>query len=153
MCDCRSPQCWWTYIRNLKQAKHDKQSMANQFQLSILQSADGGYLIEQYIFSWFIIMNSGMQGVTIFLSFIVLTSFLLWVMVGPKCLIQTHVNLIYGRQWSNQTYISTNETNGLNPEKQLFKAEESMSSSRICKPKHKVTFAKTHKTGGTSIQV
>ena len=98
-------------------------------------------------------MNSGMQGVTIFLSFIVLTSFLLWVMVGPKCLIQTHVNLIYGRQWSNQTYISTNETNGLNPEKQLFKAEESMSSSRICKPQHKVIFAKTHKTGGTSIQV
>ena len=98
-------------------------------------------------------MNSGMQGVTIFLSFIVLTSFLLWVMVGPKCLIQTHVNLIYGRQWSNQTYISTNETNWLNPEKQLFKAEESMSSSRICKPQHKVIFAKTHKTGGTSIQV
>ena len=94
-----------------------------------------------------------MQGVTIFLSCVVLTSILLWVILGPKCLIQTHVNLIYRRQWRNQTYISTNETNWLNPEKQLFKAEESLSSSRICKPKHKVIFAKTHKTGGTSIQV
>ena len=94
-----------------------------------------------------------MQGVTIFLSCVVLTFFLLWAIVGPKCLIQTHVNFIYQRRWSNKTYISSNETNSLNPEKQLFKAEESISSSRICKPKHKVIFAKTHKTGGTSIQV
>ena len=98
-------------------------------------------------------MVAGVQTVVLFLSSLVLVSLLWWLEVGPTCWLETRIQLIPAyqqRQWTDvESAAGTEGLNILHSEAHDLFGQENVK----CKPKHKVIFAKTHKTGGTSVQV
>ena len=85
---------------------------------------------------------AGVQSVVPFLSCLVLVSLLGWFVVGPTCWLETHIQWIPAYQQSQ--WIAMERTAG---------NAASEAENVKCEPKREVIFAKTHKTGGTSVQV
>ena len=96
---------------------------------------------------------AGVQSVVLFLSCLVLVSLLGWFAVGPTCWLETRIQWIPAYQQSRwidmERAAGTEESTVLRSE-----AHEAARAEKVkCEPKRRVIFAKTHKTGGTSMQV
>ena len=92
-------------------------------------------------------MMAWVQSVVIFLSCLVLVSLLWWLEVGPTCWLETRIQLIPAyqrRQWTDREHAAGTEGSTM---------LHSEADNVKCEPKREVIFAKTHKTGGTSVQV
>ena len=88
------------------------------------------------------------QTVVLFLSCLVLVSLLWWLEVGPTCWLETRIQLIPAyqrRQWTDSESAAGTEGSAM--------LHSEVQENIKCAPKHEVIFAKTHKTGGTSVQV
>ena len=93
---------------------------------------------------------AGGQGVVLFLSLLVLVSLFWWAQVEPTCWIKTSIQLQPAYQQSQWMDVESLSTAG---QHNVHQAENIESIPRECEPKQEVIFAKTHKTGGTSVQV
>ena len=98
-------------------------------------------------------MMTGVQSFVFFLSCLVLVSLLGWFVVGPTCWFETRIQWIpaYQQSW----WINVERTAVLKESTMLrSEAHTAVGAENVkCNPKQKVIFAKTHKTGGTSVQV
>ena len=96
---------------------------------------------------------AGVQSVVGFLSCLVLVSLLGWFVVGPTCWLETHIQWIPAYQQSQwidmERAAGGEESTVLHSEAHAASEAENVK----CEPKREVIFAKTHKTGGTSVQV
>ena len=96
---------------------------------------------------------AGVQTVVLFLLCLVLVSLLWWLEVGPTCWLEARIQLLPAyqqRQWTNRESAAGTEGPTMlhSQVHDLYEAENVK-----CQPKREVIFAKTHKTGGTSVQV
>ena len=98
-------------------------------------------------------MVAGVQTIALFLSCLVLVSLLWWLEVGPTCWLETRIQLIPAhqeRQWTDvESAAGTAGPTILHSEAYDVNGAKHVK----CEPKREVIFAKTHKTGGTSVQV
>ena len=96
---------------------------------------------------------AGVQSVVLFLSCLVLVSLIGWFVVGPTCWLETHIQWIPAYQQSQwidmERAAGGEELTVLHSEAHAASEAENVK----CEPKREVIFAKTHKTGGTSVQV
>ena len=97
---------------------------------------------------------TGVQSFVFFLSCLVLVSLLGWFVVGPTtCWFETRIQWIPAYQ---QSWWINVEREAVSKESTMLRSEAhtAVGAENVkCNPKQKVIFAKTHKTGGTSVQV
>ena len=95
----------------------------------------------------------GVQNVVLFLSCLVLVSLIAWFVVVPTCWLETRIHWLPAYQQSR--WINLERVAGT--EESTVPRSEAHSASRAenakYEQKREVIFAKTHKTGGTSVQV